>query len=114
MWNYGRSNTYIYRYIIPYDETSRASLTIIAKHFLLNIYPQGCPDNLTKQLTYQTLQGVSYCHKQGCLHRDIKPENILLTAEGQVKLCDFGFARMLSNAQNSMRFIEVDIIRKKT
>lgn len=62
----------------------------------LERHPQGCPDNLTKQLTHQTLQGVSYCHKQGCLHRDIKPENILLTAQGQVKLCDFGFARMLS------------------
>lgn len=51
---------------------------------------------MTKQITYQTLQGVAYCHRQGCLHRDIKPENILLTAQGQVKLCDFGFARMLS------------------
>lgn len=57
---------------------------------------QGCPDELTQQITYQTLKGVAYCHSQGCLHRDIKPENILLTAEGQVKLCDFGFARMLS------------------
>lgn len=56
----------------------------------------GCPDHLTAQITYQTLLGVAYCHKQGCLHRDIKPENILLTAQGQVKLCDFGFARMLS------------------
>jgi serine/threonine protein kinase len=46
----------------------------------------GCPDTLTAQITYQTLMGVSYCHKQGCLHRDIKPENILLTAQGQVKL----------------------------
>lgn len=45
----------------------------------------GCPDNLTAQITYQTLLGVAYCHKQGCLHRDIKPENILLTAQGQVK-----------------------------
>lgn len=60
---------------------------------------QGCPDHLTAQITYQTLLGVAYCHKQGCLHRDIKPENILLTAQGQVKLCDFGFARMLSKSE---------------
>lgn len=50
------------------------------------LFFKGCPDNLTAQITYQTLLGVSYCHKQGCLHRDIKPENILLTAQGQVKL----------------------------
>lgn len=63
--------------------------------------PSGCPDNLTAQITYQTLMGVAYCHKQGCLHRDIKPENILLTAQGQVKLCDFGFARMLSKFEDT-------------
>ncbi|XP_037924854.1 cyclin-dependent kinase-like 1 isoform X1 [Hermetia illucens] len=71
----------------------------------LERHPQGCPDNLTKQLTHQTLQGVSYCHKQGCLHRDIKPENILLTAQGQVKLCDFGFARMLSPGENYTDYV---------
>lgn len=62
----------------------------------LEQHPHGCPENLSKQITYQTLQGVAYCHRQGILHRDIKPENILLTAAGQVKLCDFGFARMLN------------------
>lgn len=66
--------------------------------------PQGCPDHLTAQITYQTLLGVAYCHKQGCLHRDIKPENILLTAQGQVKLCDFGFARMLSKLHDDILF----------
>lgn len=67
--------------------------------------PQGCSDNLTKQITYQTLNGVAYCHAQGCLHRDIKPENILLTAQGQVKLCDFGFARMLSPGENYTDYV---------
>ncbi|XP_062539033.1 cyclin-dependent kinase-like 1 isoform X1 [Armigeres subalbatus] len=71
----------------------------------LERYPEGCPDNLTKQITFQTIQGVAYCHKQGCLHRDIKPENILLTAQGQVKLCDFGFARMLSPGENYTDYV---------
>uniref|UniRef100_A0A8C2T693 mitogen-activated protein kinase n=1 Tax=Coturnix japonica TaxID=93934 RepID=A0A8C2T693_COTJA len=33
---------------------------------------------------------------QPCIHRDIKPENILITKHSIIKLCDFGFARMLT------------------
>ncbi|KAH8855630.1 Cyclin-dependent kinase-like 1 [Schistosoma japonicum] len=49
-----------------------------------------------KKLTYQLLQAVNFCHAHNCIHRDVKPENILITKSGQLKLCDFGFARLLT------------------
>ncbi|XP_058799841.1 cyclin-dependent kinase-like 4 isoform X2 [Phymastichus coffea] len=78
------------------------------EHTLLNEmekYPHGCPELMSKQLTWQILQGVAYCHRLGCVHRDVKPENILLTADGIVKLCDFGFARMLSPGENYTEYV---------
>jgi serine/threonine protein kinase len=38
---------------------------------------------------------LQYAHDQGVIHRDIKPENILLDKNGQVKIADFGIAKML-------------------
>ena len=41
----------------------------------------------------QALQGLHYAHRHGILHRDLKPQNLLLTADGDVKLCDFGLMK---------------------
>ncbi|XP_072126022.1 cyclin-dependent kinase-like 1 isoform X3 [Mobula birostris] len=62
----------------------------------LDKYPRGVAEDQVKSIIRQTLQAVSFCHKHNCIHRDVKPENILITKQGVIKLCDFGFARILT------------------
>lgn len=42
----------------------------------------------------QCIEGLAVAHSGGLVHRDIKPENIMITPEKQVKICDFGLARI--------------------
>ena len=46
------------------------------------------------------LQATRFLHENNILHRDIKPENLLLSKNGIVKLCDFGFARHMRAEKN--------------
>jgi cyclin-dependent kinase-like len=62
----------------------------------LDRHPKGVPETQSKRIIYMTLEAVSFCHSHNCIHRDVKPENILITRNGVVKLCDFGFARLLT------------------
>ena len=46
------------------------------------------------KLTRQLLLALQYCHLNLCVHRDIKGKNILLTTKGELRLCDFGSAKI--------------------
>lgn len=46
-------------------------------------------------ITAQILEGTRAAHRRDVLHRDIKPENVLHSAEGQIKVADFGLARAM-------------------
>jgi cyclin-dependent kinase 7 len=60
------------------------------KNILLRTQHQKC---YLKML----LQGVDCCHSQYILHRDLKPANILFSADGDLKIADFGLARTHSS-----------------
>ena len=54
---------------------------------------------------YQILRGLLYMHSANIMHRDLKPSNILINADCDLKICDFGLSR---------GFGEVDEYLKKT
>jgi len=57
---------------------------------------QGLSDEHTQYFVYQILRGLKYVHTAKVLHRDLKPSNLLLNANCDLKICDFGLARTSS------------------
>src|SRR5580704_1291434 len=42
-------------------------------------------------------EGLAFAHSRGIIHRDVKPANLFVTTDGQVKILDFGVARIASS-----------------
>ncbi len=83
--------------------------------YLIMEYVQGKPldnyistvsgainESLVVHFFSQILDGFQYAHTQGVVHRDIKPSNLIITPENEVKILDFGIAKILDNGNKSL------------
>ncbi|KAF8070426.1 kinase-like domain-containing protein [Lyophyllum atratum] len=70
-----------------YEELMEADLHAIIRS------RQPLTDAHFQSFMYQTLCGLKYIHSANVLHRDLKPGNLLVNADCDLKICDFGLAR---------------------
>jgi serine/threonine protein kinase len=86
VYDFGRTDDGLHYFLMEYVDGTDLRHIIQAGELqseqALAIVPQIC-------------DALHYAHRNGLVHRDIKPENILLDKEGNVKIADFGLARLL-------------------
>ena len=61
------------------------------------------PEAEAKELFCQLLDAFAYAHEHGVIHRDIKPSNILITPDNQIKVVDFGIAKIAGGESGMLR-----------
>ena len=86
VYDFGRTEAGLYYFIMEFVDGTDLRHVIqtgqLSPAEALAIVPQIC-------------EALQYAHGEGVVHRDIKPENILLNKKGQVKIADFGLAKLL-------------------
>ena len=56
-------------------------------------------EDIVKNLLKQLLEGLAFMHENSVIHRDLKPGNLLITRKGQLKITDFGTAKIICDAE---------------
>ncbi|OQO01780.1 Mitogen-activated protein kinase [Cryoendolithus antarcticus] len=69
------------------------------------IRTQELSDDHCQYFIYQTLRGLKAMHSANVLHRDLKPSNLLLNANCDLKVCDFGLARSAASTEDNQGFM---------
>ncbi len=91
-----------------YDAGERDGIFYIAMEFIegttlheLLAEKRVLPTEEVLQLARQICRGLDYAHSNGIIHRDVKPANIMITANGTVKIMDFGIAKSGGQVTNT-------------
>jgi len=86
IYDFGHTEAGLYYFIMEFVDGTDLRRVIqtgeLSASEALEIIPQVC-------------EALQYAHEEGIVHRDIKPENILLNRKGQVRIADFGLAKLL-------------------
>lgn len=69
------------------------------------IRTQDLSDDHCQYFIYQTLRALKALHSADVIHRDLKPSNLLLNANCDLKVCDFGLARSVRTAEQETGFM---------
>eukprot|EP00826_Nyctotherus_ovalis_P059481 TRINITY_DN8274_c0_g1_i9.p1 TRINITY_DN8274_c0_g1~~TRINITY_DN8274_c0_g1_i9.p1 ORF type:complete len:314 (-),score=106.80 TRINITY_DN8274_c0_g1_i9:79-1020(-) len=86
--------------VITSDQKLYLILEFVDRDLKLYLEQYGSKENLNPKLIkwfmVQLLRGISACHSRRIMHRDLKPQNILIDKNNNLKITDFGLARVFS------------------
>jgi len=64
-------------------------------------YTQALEEKTARTYFAQLMEGLSACHDAGIVHRDLKPQNLLMDAQFQLKITDFGLSKIVKDANKA-------------
>ena len=81
------------------DESAFIAMEYVEGTALNTLLVADKPTDLPRVMVWMTqlLRALSYAHSRGVVHRDIKPANLIITPQGDLKITDFGIARIESS-----------------
>ncbi|CAD8061194.1 unnamed protein product [Paramecium sonneborni] len=85
--------------IIVMDHCQKGDLWNMIQYRIIEGKNRGYTQKIVEQWLVQLLMGLAYIHENNILHRDLKSSNILIREDGQLKIADFGVAKILSGDQ---------------